>query len=280
MTVKKIINAIIYRSRYAFTKGLYKTSRSYYAVFGSRVQCNICNYRCNKMDSDGWHKFSICPNCGTGVRQRLLWATLQSAGEYNIDTLIKNKAVLHFAPEKALSNRLELKAGKYKTADYLAEGYLTSYHHIDYNMDISDMHQLQDGEYDCIIACDVLEHVVDDKKGLKEVYRVLATGGYCIFTVPQKDNLATTYQDQSVTDPEERKEKFGQADHLRIYGNDFVQHMKDAGFAAVQVDENNFDKKQQVKNVLYPPVLSAHPLATNYRKIFIGHKNGGNHYSL
>lgn len=272
-TIKKIINAIIFRTKQSFNRGLHKTIRTYYSVFGSPVECNICHYRGKLLNSDVWHKFTVCPNCGTGVRQRLLWATLNSTGDWNIDTIIKNKAVLHFAPEKAMSTQLASVARKYKTADFLAEGYSDSYHHIDYNMDISDMHQLQDAAYDCVIACDVLEHVVDDKKALREVYRVLTTGGHCIFTVPQKDKLETTYEDLTVTGAKEREEKFGQADHLRIYGNDFVQMMNNAGFTTAQVDENNFDKKQQIKNVLYPPVLSHHPLATNYRKIFIGFKS-------
>ncbi|MEO6721252.1 MAG: methyltransferase domain-containing protein [Ferruginibacter sp.] len=269
--IKKIIRAILFRTNHRYHLISEKAGQVYYSLFGSKVECNICHYKANILNSDSWHQFSVCPNCGNGVRQRLLWATLTSTKDWNIDKIIKNRAVLHFAPEKALSGLIEPVAQKYKTADLLAEGY--TYPDIDYNMDISDMHQLQDMEYDCIIACDVLEHVYDDKKALREVHRVLSKGGHCIFTVPQKDNLEKTYEDLAVTDPKEREEKFGQIDHLRIYGNDFVQAMNAAGFDTIEVDENNFDKKQQVKNVLFPPVLSNHPLATNYRKIFIGHKS-------
>ncbi|MEP7108061.1 MAG: methyltransferase domain-containing protein [Ferruginibacter sp.] len=242
--IKRIIRAVLNRS-----------VQTYYSLFGSKVECNICHYKTDILNSDAWHNFSVCPRCGSGVRLRLLWATLNSTSEWSIDKLIKNKAVLHFAPEKAISDLVERVARKYKTADLLADGYLNAYHHIDYNMDISDMHQLHDGEYDCIIACDVLEHVHDDKKALREVYRVLSKSGYCIFTVPQKDRLEKTYEDLALTDPKESEEKFGQLDHQRIYRNDFVQMMQDAGFEIVQVDESDFDDKRRTRNVLYPPVF-------------------------
>jgi SAM-dependent methyltransferase len=207
------------------------------------------------------------------VRHRLLWAILTESEEGSIKKIIKSKNVLHFAPEKVITNLLKPFCATYKTEDLLAKGYLHSYSHIDYNMDISNMYQLMNEEFDCIIACDVLEHVVDDNKALKEIFRVLTKGGYCIFTVPQKDNLEVIYEDNLITDPEKRTECFGQFDHLRIYGNDFLDRMSARGFHSYQIDENIFTEKQRKKNVLRPPILLKHPLATNYRKFFIGYKS-------
>jgi hypothetical protein len=53
--------------------------------------------------------------------------------------------------------------------------------------------------------------------------------------------------------------------------------MKEAGFDSEQIDELAFEKKIRKRNVLFPPILSVHPLATNYRKIFIGKKKGNVH---
>ena len=251
---------------------LFHLKQTGYSMFGSKVECNICHYKAQKLNSDIWHQYSVCPKCWSGVRQRLLWAVLNDSKDWHIEKLISNKRVLHFAPEKVISKLIEPLAAKYTTADYLADGYIDAYYHIDYNMDISNMHQLENNEYDCIIACDVLEHVSDDKKALRDVFRVLDNGGYCIFTVPQKDNLAITFEDLSITKPKEREEKFGQSDHLRIYGDDFLLMIEQAGFKAVQIDEYAFNEGQRNKNVLFPPTLSDHPLATNYRKIFVGHK--------
>jgi SAM-dependent methyltransferase len=42
----------------------------------------------------------------------------------------------------------------------------------------------EDGSFDAVISCDVLEHLDDDSVGLAEMKRVLRPGGYAIITVP------------------------------------------------------------------------------------------------
>jgi predicted SAM-dependent methyltransferase len=127
--------------------------------------------------------------------------------------------------------------------------------------------------YDLVIACDVLEHVADDKLALREIFRILKPGGCVILTVPQKDHAAETYEDNSIVDPAERKRAYGTADHLRIYGSDFADRMESAGFQVAVSDANSFQEQTARRFVLRPPKLSAHPLATNYRKVYFGRKN-------
>ena len=190
--------------------------------------------------------------------------------KFNFESIISNKKILHFAPEKALGKVIQSRAGEYKTADFLAEGY--KYDKIDFNIDISSMKTISNESFDCVIASDVLEHVPDHLGGIREVYRVLKKGGYCIFTVPQKDNLKITLEDLTITDRNERERVFGQFDHMRIYGDDFSAMLQDAGFEVTAVNETFFDKNIVERYVLFPPVLSKNPLATNYRKIFFGRK--------
>jgi SAM-dependent methyltransferase len=135
------------------------------------------------------------------------------------------------------------------------------------------MQGVESGEYDLLIACDVLEHVKDDKLAMREVSRVLRGGGYAILTVPQKDGLEVTYEDPTITDPLERKKHFGQLDHLRFYGQDFPRFLEAAGFQVAVVDEKSFPEAIVKKHVLFPPILSTTPLATNYRKVFFAHKS-------
>ena len=132
--------------------------------------------------------------------------------------------------------------------------------------------EIEDKSFDCLVACDVLEHVYNLKNGISEIHRVLTDGGYCILTVPQKDHLDKTFEDLTITDPKEREKLFGQDDHMRIFGDDFVDMLQEGGFKVSVVDENSFDKALVDKFVLFPPVLSANPLATNYRKVFFGKK--------
>ncbi len=164
----RLIKTIIKRS-------LIELQQIYLNIVGSGVECNVCHYKAIKFNSDSWHRYSICPTCSSSVRQRLLVASLTFIDKFNFDRIIKDKTVLHFAPEKSIGKLIQGIAKEYKTADFLAEGY--EYDELDYNIDISDMKSIQDETFDCVIACDVLEHVPDDKAGIREVYRILAKGG-------------------------------------------------------------------------------------------------------
>ena len=81
-----------------------------------------------------------------------------------------------------------------------------------------------------------------------------------------------TYEDPSITDPKEREKAFGQFDHVRIYGEDFFNRISEQGFDVKIVDHTIFDDATIKKHVLFPPILSKHPLATNYRKIYFATK--------
>lgn len=254
----------------ALRNGYYFFHQLYFLNKGGKVACNICGFTANHLNDDSWHRQSICPRCGSGVRQRLLWNMLQHHPHLNLGSLVAGKKVLHFAPEKILREKLRKAAGSYETADYFAEGYY--YPGIDHCLDISDMPQMATSGFDCVIACDVLEHVPDDARALKEVWRVLRPGGCCILTVPQKDHAKSTDGDTAVTDPAEREKQFGQRDHFRIYGADIAELIQKAGFEVFIVDEKDFSREQVERHVLFPPILSKHPLATNYRKVYVGKK--------
>jgi SAM-dependent methyltransferase len=197
-------------------------------------------------------------------------AELVHGKRFGREKIVAGKAVLHFAPEVFLRPFFQQYAGKYVTADFLAAGY--SHKDIDLEMDISDMQQVADNSYDLCIAIDVLEHVPDDVKAIGEIYRILSKGGYAILSVPQKDNLKKTIGDPRVTDPEERLLKYGQRDHLRIYGSDFCDMLTRGGFKVEIVDEHSFPLRMAEKHVLFPPILSNRELVTNFRKIYFALK--------
>jgi hypothetical protein len=49
--------------------------------------------------------------------------------------------------------------------------------------------------------------------------------------VPISFHLAATYEDFSIIDPIDRERAFGQNDHVQIYVMDYVDRLKQAGFA-------------------------------------------------
>lgn len=231
---------------------------------GSR-QCNLCLEKYEVFADDAWHENHICWNCRSEIRHRLLVAAMDHLDEASWKKIVKGKKILHFAPEPILAKRFQELSARYMTADFMRED-------VDFRLDISDMHQISDGEFDLVIACDVLEHVPEDRRALREIYRILTQGGVSILTVPQKDGAAVTFEDWSLTDPGERKAVFGQEDHVRIYGDDFASRVEEAGFHVVTVDHNAFREEIVQRHVLFPPRPSSHPLATNHRKVFIAQK--------
>jgi SAM-dependent methyltransferase len=199
--------------------------------------------------------------CRTEIRHRLPFAALQNIDQLSFARLIQGKKVLHFAPEDILVSKFSRMAGLYTTADFLRND-------CDIRLDLCNLKQLADGSYDVVIAIDVLEHVPDYCAALSELYRVLSPGGFAIIGLPQIDNLEVTYEDPAIVTREDRAKHFGQWDHLRLFGNDFPRTAESKGFAVTTVDETWFTPEIRDRCVLYPPVLSSNPLATNFRKAF------------
>ena len=235
--------------------------RSLPLVYPRRVSCNVCDWQGSAFLGDGWHEGTACPWCRSGVRHRLLMAALTTLDDVSADKLVAGRDVLHFAPEPSLEAKLRRLARTYRSAD------LTNRRR-DVLLDICDMSPLADACLDLVLACDVLEHVPDDCRALSELARVLRPGGWAILTVPQKDNLAKTFQDPTITDPAERERAFGQSDHLRIYGHDFSNRVEAAGFTLRVVAHHDFADELIHRHVLAPPHPSSHPLATNFRRVF------------
>ena len=137
--------------------------------------------------------------------------------------------LLHFAPEQAFYTRFKkLNNIQYDSIDInspLAK----------IKADICDL-PIKDNTYDFILCNHVLEHVLDDNKAMSELYRVLKKGGTGIFQVPIDMNRKKTFQDDSITDKLERNKIFGQYDHVRVYGKDYFNKLKNTGFKVKQID--------------------------------------------
>lgn len=167
----------------------------------------------------------LSPSTLSLERHRLLWLYLKNETSFFRDPL----KVLHFAPEQAFYKRFRnLKNLDYTTTDL--DSPLA-----DIKADICNL-PFQDNSYDFILCNHVLEHIPDDTKAMKELYRVLSPGGTAILQIPQDLNREETFEDDAVTDPNERAKIFGQYDHVRIYGRDFFQKLRDIGFIVEEVN--------------------------------------------
>jgi predicted SAM-dependent methyltransferase len=90
--------------------------------------------------------------------------------------------------------------------------------------------------FDAIYASHVLEHVREDRCAMSELARVLKLSGWAILQVPLDTQREATYEDFTITDPQERLKAFGHYDHVRTYGRDYRGRLEDAGFY-VEVDD-------------------------------------------
>ena len=80
-----------------------------------------------------------------------------------------------------------------------------------------------------VLCPHVLKHV-DDKKALESINRILKPGGKLIVMVPICEGWEKTYENIAIKDPVQRELHFGQHDHMRYYGRDFIERMTNAGF--------------------------------------------------
>ena len=137
----------------------------------------------------------------------------------------ENLKLLHIAPEERLSAFIK----KRSNIDYLTADIDLQRGNVMVKMDITQINY-PDNTFDVVICNHVLEHIIDDHKAMSELFRVLKPNGWGILQVPISLSLSETFEDASVTTPEERERIFGQSDHVRIYAMDYVDRLKKSGF--------------------------------------------------
>ena len=201
---------------------------------GKGRKCPICGGEKRKFLPYGYGKVredALCPKCLSLERHRLLWHNLMNNNSER--ERIKNlPTILHIAPEVCLMREFK--------RIYLSapQNYITA----DLESPLADMHfdvqqiPMADSSVDIIICNHLLEHVESDHKALKEMYRIMRPGGLGIMLAPIDYTLETTFEDDTITDPKQRAEVFGQYDHRRIYGKDYLERLRAAGFEAFEID--------------------------------------------
>lgn len=190
--------------------------------------CNAANYS--------------CPNCGAADRERLYALYLR---DYLRTIAPSDRAsdpirVIDFAPTPTLSSFIKKLIAEsplrfcYRTADLFMEG-------VDDRVDIMEMPIYHDDSVDFFVCSHVLEHVTDDKKAMRELYRILKPGGRGILVVPIVLTVKEIDEDPSVPDAAERWRRFGQDDHVRLYSKDgFLQRVWQAGFSINELGQEYF----------------------------------------
>lgn len=207
---------------------------------GNNVHCPVCEKSFSKFLSYGSrvaHRDNVlCPYDLTLERHRLMWLYLKDHSNFFTG---QNLDVLHIAPEQCFHKRFKKQSNiNYLTGDIISP--------------IADLHfdlhkiPLEENRFDVVFCNHVLEHVDDAMQCMKELYRVMKNGGWGIMQVPQDLSRDKTYEDPSIIAPEEREKHFWQKDHLRLFGKDYPDLLRSAGFAVKEFDkESNYDQNLQ-----------------------------------
>jgi SAM-dependent methyltransferase len=166
-----------------------------------------------------------CPVCHGCDRTRMMMLYLERVAGVGRG----EKAVLHVAPDYGLYLWLRRQAGVSYTGTDLDAA---RYRHIA-NMRSADLTAtpFAADEFDIVICSHVLEHVPDDARAMREIRRILKPGGHALLLTPLATDGRGTDEDPTIGDPLERDRRFGQWDHVRIYGrDDSLARMRAAGF--------------------------------------------------
>jgi SAM-dependent methyltransferase len=190
---------------------------------GEGVECPCCGGKFRRFVPYGVRPRrprAQCPACGSVERHRLIWLYLRE----RTDLFVRAQRFLHVAPEASFQARLRAIPGlRYASADLASPL-------ADVRADVQLL-PFADGAFDALFCHHVLEHVPDDRAALRELLRVLRPGGWALLQSPIRSGRAETDEDPSVVDPRERERRFGQRDHVRLYGRDYADRLRSAGFA-------------------------------------------------
>lgn len=205
--------------------------------------CPICDKESefNSMISAGvrTRPNAVCPNCGSLERHRLTWLLIER--EIGVNNIRKKQTMLHVAPEVSLRQKFSALLGKnYLSADMYEKN-------VDVKMDITNI-KYPDSSFDFVMANHVLEHVSDDLKAMKELYRVQKKNGWSILLAPIA-KMPKTYEDPTITSKKGRLLAFGQTDHVRKYGYDYKDRLSSVGYRVKIYSLKDLASKQEIRKM-------------------------------
>jgi Methylase involved in ubiquinone/menaquinone biosynthesis len=196
---------------------------------GSRYSCNCCNKSFWKFKSKGnglnLRQNAECPYCTSLERIRNLLFYLQN--ETGVFT--EPARLLHFAPEWALLPWFK----KAKNLDYISADINPNV--ADRKVDITDI-PFPDAHFDYILCFHVLGHIFDEKKAIKELFRVLKPNGIALVGTLIDRSRQTTLEKADADTAEERLKLYLEPDLWRLHGMDFDCRLKAEGFNVEIID--------------------------------------------
>jgi SAM-dependent methyltransferase len=197
---------------------------------GNRVHCPCCGSHFKSFAPFGAvrRNNAWCPKCQSLERHRLLWLYLEKKTNLYTAPL----RVLHIAPETTFFHHL---AGKANIDYHPVDIYPNLYPEGTTYFNLLDP-QVPWASYDVIICNHVFQYIEDDITAMRNARKLMKPGGWGIMQVPIDRSRPVTYEDKTITSEAEREKAFGLKEHVRFYGLDYADKLRNAGFT-VKVDD-------------------------------------------
>ncbi|HDR6315679.1 TPA: glycosyltransferase [Bacillus thuringiensis] len=211
--------------------------------------CQFCNQQFEKFSPwpehydfpkykfEMWNKDTgICSVCDSMDRERLYRVYI----EMETELLSGNDTMLHIAPEAKLRSWF----AQYKNITYVC-GDIEPKDPLMQEIDVTRI-PYENDTFDVILCGHVLQHVQDDEKAMRELYRVLKTNGWGIIQAPIVMNVDSIIENELILTPKLRRLAFGHEEHVRIYNRSgFIQRLMNVGF---KVELYNIAEKQGMRS--------------------------------
>ncbi len=184
-----------------------------------------------------------CPHCGASDRERLYALYTRSRKS----ELVKGQKMLEIAPGVHFRTMIS----KWEGLNYTCGDLMRS--DVDYMIDITDIHQFHENSFDCFVCSHVLEHVKEDKKAVKELYRILKPGGWGIMMVPILLEMKENLEKEEIITAADKWKYYGQDDHVRLYSKDgWINLLTSAGFRVKQYGIDHFGQHEFIIHGIHP----------------------------
>ena len=205
-----------------------------------KYEYNYPIFSCETLNFFNYH----CPKCHASDRDRLFAMYLNKIAA-GIDK-DKKLSFIDFAPQPGLAKFFKsMTFLNYRSADLYMEG-------VDDKVDITDMKIYKDNSIDAFVCSHILEHVKEDKKAMKELYRILKPGGWGIAMVPILLTSDHIIEDLPIETEAELWKFYGQGDHVRFYNKSgFIDRLKEAGFKVNLYGKDYFGAAAFEKNGIH-----------------------------